>query len=143
VDPDSTLFDADLDTPRRSPRAIPVDSVAGCQRLIVNPFLTILGWLAAVALLRYSLRSHNLALHLTALFGLFVPLLLIQFHCLDCRATGWYVRAGRHACAGVLARWARGGQRSHWPRGRTQLVLWAYVLAAISLLYLIRLREPR
>jgi hypothetical protein len=143
VDPDSTLFDAEIDTPRERPRAIPVDSVAGCQRLIINPFLAILGWLAAATMIRHSLRSHNLALHLISLLWLFVPLVLVQFHCLDCRATGWYVRAGRHACAGVLARWARGDRRSRWPRGRTQLVLWAYVLAAISLFYLIRLREPR
>jgi hypothetical protein len=143
VDPDSTLFDADLDTPRRSPRPIPVDSVADCQRLIVNPFLAVLGWLAAAVLIRYSLRSHNVALHLTALLWLFLPFLLIQFHCLDCRTTDWYVRAARHTCAGVFARWARGDHLSRWPRGRTQLVLWAYVLAAISLFCMISLLNPR
>jgi hypothetical protein len=143
VDPDSTLFDAELDTPRHRPRTIPDDSVANCQRLIINPFLAILGWLAAGALLRYSLRGHDLALYLTALFGLSIPFLLIQFHCLDCRATGWYIRAGRHVCAGVFARWACGAGGSRWPGGRTQLLIWLYVLAAFSLFYVIRLREPR
>jgi hypothetical protein len=143
VDPEPTLFDPELDTPRRRPQAVPVESIPACQRLVVNPFLAILGWLAAVAMIRHSMLSHNLALHLTALLWLFVPFLLIQFHCLDCRSTGWYVRAGRHICGGVFSRWVRGeGAQSRWPRLRTQLVVWLYLLAAVALFYFIRLRTP-
>ena len=109
VDPESTLFDADLDTPRQRPPAIPADSIAACQRFIVNPFLALLGWLAAAGLIRYSLQTHNPALHLTALLWLFVPFLLIQYHCLDCRTTGWYLHSRRHICPGVFTRWSRGG----------------------------------
>jgi hypothetical protein len=144
VDPDSPLFDSELDTPRRRPRALPAGSVASCQRLIVNPFLAILGWMAAAVLIRYSLRSQNLALHLTALLWLFIPFLLIQFHCLDCRATDWYLRAGRHVCGGVFTRWARGGgEQTRWPGLRTQLLLWLYGLAGLGVFYAIRLLEPR
>jgi hypothetical protein len=144
VDPDSTLFDADLDAPRPSPRPIPADSVVACQRLIVNPFIAVLGWLAATALIRYSLRSRNLPLHLTAIVWLFVPFLLVQFHCLDCHATGWYLRASHHLCGGVLARWARDGDmRSRLPRPRTQLLLWLYLLGIVSAVFLVTLRQPR
>jgi hypothetical protein len=144
VDPESTLFDADLDTPRQRPRAIPAESIAASQRFIVNPFLAVLGWLAAAGLIRYSLQSQNLALHLTALLWLFIPFLLIQFHCLDCRTTGWYVRSRRHICPAVFTRWSHnGGAASHWPRVRTQLVLWLYLLAALGLFYMVRIRAPR
>lgn len=143
MDSESTLFDAELDAPRQRPRAIPVEPAAACQRLVVNPFLAVLGWLAAAGLIRHSLQSHNLALHLSALIWLFVPYLLIQYHCLDCHATGWYVRSRRHLCPPVLDRLARGGKASHWPRARTQLVLWLYFVFVLGLFYILRIRPLR
>src|SRR5438105_489540 len=80
------------------------------------PFVAIMGWLLAIVLIRYSTRSHNLALYLTAILWLFVPFVLIQFHCLDCRATGWLLRVRHHACPSVVARWiSKESLRGRWP----------------------------
>jgi hypothetical protein len=140
-EPTPTLFDSELDPPRRPPPALRVESIGPYQRLIVNPFLAVLGWLMAAALIRYSTRSRNLPLYLGALLWLFVPFLLIQFHCLDCGATGWYLRARRHACGAVVARWQRGEwRRFRGPGAKAQLVIWLYVLLAAAILYLVGFR---
>ena len=92
-EPTPTLFDPDHDTPHGLPRGLRSDVTSAYQRVIVNPLLAILGWLLAIVLIRYSTRLHNLALYLTAILWLFVPFVLIQFHCLDCRVTGWLLRS--------------------------------------------------
>jgi hypothetical protein len=103
--------------------------------VIVNPLLAILGWLLAIVLIRYSTRSHNLPLYLTAILWLFVPFVLIQFHCLDCRATGWLLRVRRHACPSVVARWiSKESLRGRWPSITVQIHCWIYALVAVAIL---------
>ena len=77
MDPESTLFDAELDTPRLRPRAIPVESIAACQRLVVNPFLALLGWLAAAITLGamgvYHVNTSDVP---TIQYGILLPILI-------------------------------------------------------------------
>jgi hypothetical protein len=73
---------------------------------------------------------------LVAVLVVFVlGLFLVQFHCLDCGATGWLVRYQRHACPKVVARWrSRVVRRFHGPRLRIQLIAWLIVTMAALLL---------
>jgi hypothetical protein len=120
------------------PGGLKTGAISAYQRVIVNPLLAILGWLLAIVLIRYSTRSHNLALYLTAILWLFVPFVLIQFHCLDCRVTGWLLRVRRHACASVVARCAsKESLRGRWPSITVQIHCWIYSLVALAILGLV------
>jgi hypothetical protein len=135
TEPTPSLFDPDHDTPRSLPNGLRKGAVAAYQRVIVNPLLAILGWSLAMVLIRYSTRSHNLALYLSAILWLFVPFVLIQFHCLDCRATGWLLRVRRHACPAVVARWiSKESLRGRWPSITVQIHCWIYALVAVATL---------
>ena len=95
-----STYDRDFDRrPQRPPGLSDFEEpFEAHQRLIANPFLAILSWVAAIALIRTSLRHHSLALFLVA-GGLFiVAFFLLQFHCLDCGKTGWLLRSRMHAC---------------------------------------------
>jgi hypothetical protein len=136
-----TFFDAELDTPRRPPTPT-TEEVSACQRVIINPLLAILGWILAVVLIRYSTRTGNLLLYLAALLWLFIPFLLIQFHCLDCRTTGWFWRVRRHACDTVLARWIRRESPRDWlPSVHVQIHIWIYTVSAAAILYFVMVRR--
>lgn len=135
TEPSPTLFDPDHDTPRTLPRGPGSSAISAYQRVIVNPLLAILGWLLAIVLIRYSTRSHNVALYLTALLWLFVPFVLVQFHCLDCRVTGWLLRVRRHSCPSVVARWvSKDSLRGRWPTITVQIHCWIYALFALAIL---------
>ena len=105
------------------------------QRLVVNPFLAVLGliglWRATLGLFHSSFPPLAVAM--------VVPLVLlpylIQYHCLDCGRTGLYSRRRRHACAGVVAR-RHEGQPSRFPLPSTgaQLVFWGWALGSIAVL---------
>jgi hypothetical protein len=71
---------------------------------VANPFLAVLAWVVAFGLLSESVRIPNLAGFMTAVTLLFVAFFLLQFHCLDCGATGWLLRSWAHACPAVVAR---------------------------------------
>ncbi len=128
------IFDPDLDS-RPWPSVEPYWSVAECQRLIANPALAFLVWLTAFLAIRHALIVHHLGWFLLALVLWVVPLPLGQYHCLDCGATGWALRAARHVCPSVVAHlhhpevgWLR------VPRLRTQFKVWI-VLVLVSLLF--------
>ena len=71
-----------------------------------------------------------------ALLGL--SFFTVQFHCLDCGKTGWYLAARRHACAPAVARWQHGDpNRWRFPTPKTQLILWWYFLASATTLIVI------
>jgi hypothetical protein len=131
-DPRSPLFDPQFDTAHelstsRLP-ALPIEAIGEHQRLVVNPLVGILCSLAGVALIQHALRTRNVVLFGTAVGVLFLSLLLIQYHCRDCGATGWYLHAGNHACAGVVARWRQKLSARSGLRARTQLLIWTYVM---------------
>jgi len=109
-------------------RAVPMEAVGWHQRLVVNPLVAILCTMAGVALIQHALRTRNVFLFCAGVGVLFLSLLLIQFHCRDCGATGWYLHAGKHACAAVVARWRQNVSARSGLRARTQLLIWAYVV---------------
>ena len=91
--PGRRTYDPDLDIQPRPPSLGPTEPVEAFQRLVANPFLTFFAWLVAFGLVVQSLHRLNLALFVAGLALLFLAFLLLQFHCLDCGATGWLLRA--------------------------------------------------
>ena len=133
-----SLFDPDLDTPRRRQSHISSELIENQRRLIVNPFLAVLGWVIALAVIRIALLSHHLVLFLTGLGLSLVPLFLFQYHCLDCGATGWLQSAWRHGCPAVVAR-AENGVVRRFPGmslGR-QVMAWISILAVAFMVFVI------
>ncbi|HEX3449846.1 MAG TPA: hypothetical protein VHS97_16450 [Isosphaeraceae bacterium] len=131
----SGIFDHDLDAQPR--RRIPTreDPPYEYQRLVVNPFLTVLIWIIFSGLHRGIEPRLTAAVFVAVLVVFVLGLFLVQFHCLDCGATGWLVRYQRHACPKVVARWrSRVVRRFHGPRLRIQLIAWLIVTMAALLL---------
>jgi hypothetical protein len=135
VEPRSGIFDHDIDNQPRRRIPTPEDPPYEYQRLVVNPFLTILIWIIFSGLHR-GIEPRLTVAVLFAVLGVFVlGLFLVQFHCLDCGATGWLVRYQHHACPKVVARWqSRVIHRFHGPVLRIQLIAWLVVTAAALLL---------
>ena len=113
------------------------------QRLVINPFLALLG-LVVMAWLARVLVSSRLptAAALLGLAPLAVPLALlpylIQYHCLDCGRTGSYPRYRGHSCSGVLGRWREGRRRRFsFPTPWAQVVAWGWVLCAVAVLLIV------
>lgn len=115
---------------------MPIEAAAWHQRLIVNPLVAILCSLAGVALIQHALRTRNAFLFCSAVGVLFLSLLLIQFHCRDCGATGWYLHAGKHVCAAVATRWRQNLSASGLT-ARTQLLIWSYIMVFGLLMYVV------
>jgi hypothetical protein len=134
VDAGRGTFDPDLDVQRRRPDP-PIEPIVEHQRLVANPFLTALGWLAAFGLIREAVMRRSLPLFFTAVALFFFSFLLLQFHCLDCGVTRWLPTYQWHACPAVVARQANAARRRfRGPRLRTQLVLWFVFMAVASVL---------
>ncbi len=139
MEPEGGIFDPDLDNQPRRPSLFAADPVHEYQRLVANPFLTVLAWVIFLGLLRGVVPRQEAA-GLVAdivIFGL--ALLLAQYHCLDCGATGWLVRHQRHACPKVMIRWQNQiVRRFQGPGLGLQLVGWfivtitAIVLGALA-----------
>ena len=85
--PSQNAFDPDLDTPPRLMPRLSSESIEDQLRLIVNPFLAVLGWVIALVIIRVGPAKTNPYLFLTGLGLLWVPLFLFQYHCLDCGKT--------------------------------------------------------
>jgi hypothetical protein len=117
--------DPDFDRPARTgPR--PTAAVARYyQRLVLNPFLAVVGGCLTYAVARLDRSAPAWVLPIVAA-GVVGAYFLLQYHCLDCGATGWYRGWRRHACPRVCERW--GDPFSHgmplFPSPATQLVLW-------------------
>jgi hypothetical protein len=138
VQPGPDVFDPDLDPPPRRTASPDRESIVEFQRLVVNPFLAVLVFIVIVALFRTALvkRSWSLFDIGVVLFG--IDVFLIQYHCLDCGATGWLLGVRRHVCGAVQARWQRGERRRfRGPGVRIQLVVWLVFLLAVTMLGLI------
>lgn len=125
--------DIEFDPP---PGAWPPESdLRAIRRVVVNPFLAVLGLVAWGGTLPRLLASPMppLAVLTTALL-LGLPY-LVHFHCLDCGRTGMLPRCSRHACPGLVARWRKGSHSGWgWPRPGTQMVVWIWVIASLTLL---------
>ena len=133
--PGQGIFDHDLDLQPRQPRRQPLTPVEDCQRLVANPLLGVLFWIASFLLLRESVRRHNLALSVSALLFVLVGMIFMQFHCLDCGKTGWLLRSRYHVCPAVVSRRESGWMRRiRGPGLKVQLVLWFIVMMAAVVL---------
>lgn len=130
LDPD---FDALPTHPRR--RSLGEFDPVEHQRLIVNPFLGVLGLVGLAWLARTLARSPYPGLVAFVLIPLVFLTYLIQYHCLDCGRTGLYQGHQAHACPGALAR-AREDRRWRFPFPTpwAQLVVWGWVLAGLAIL---------
>jgi hypothetical protein len=108
------------------------------QRLVVNPFLAVLVFIIIVALWREGVTRRSPALFQLGVGLVLVDVFLLQYHCLDCGATGWLLRYRRHACPTVMLRWQRGEwRRFRGPGVKLQLVAWLILVAAALVLILI------
>ncbi len=135
------VFDPDLDPQPRRPARGQSASILPFQRLVANPFLAVLLFVIVVALWHGAFVRHAPWLFQLGLGLSLVAFFLVQYHCLDCGATGWLIRYRRHACPAVVARWQRGERRRfRGPGVRLQLWAWFVSLAAacvLGLAYLI------
>jgi hypothetical protein len=111
------------------------------QRLVANPFLgafALIAWLLACALL---VRENTFAwlngpwlpaLVLLVLASLGLPPLLLQYHCLDCGATGPIMSWKQHTCAAVIRRREEGRpRRLRGPTPPIQVILWLWAILAV------------
>jgi hypothetical protein len=131
-------FDPELDLLPRRPGRRTREPLDGYQLLVVNPLLVVLSWLVAVAVIRFAVRDLNLTVFVVGIVQMLLSMLLVQFHCLDCGATGWLLEHRRHSCPAVIARWqAQHVRRIHGPTVGAQILLWflfimtGFVLAMI------------
>ncbi len=132
------LFDRELDPQPPSRVGQGRDTVVPFQRLVVNPFLAVTVFVIIIALWREGVTRRSPALFQLGVGLVLVDVFLVQYHCLDCGATGWLLRYRRHACPTVLSRW----QRAEWRRFRgpgvkLQLAAWLILVAAALVLILI------
>jgi hypothetical protein len=102
---------------------------------VANPFLAVAGLIAWLAAFRWALTLPTLhAACFTALALVGTPCLL-QYHCLDCGATGLLFRWKSHACERVRDRQELDRvRRFRGPNPTIQMILWAYLLAGVAVL---------
>jgi hypothetical protein len=129
--PGASTYDRELDLlPQPAPR-FSSESLEDNRRVIVNPFLAIMSCGLAVALVRAGVQRRSLLLFLCGIGLLPLAILLIQFHCLDCGATGWLLRSWAHACPAVVTR--RQSQRvSPFRRPGLGLQLFAWFIVIMA-----------
>jgi len=105
-------------------------------RLVANPFLAVLGGVAWYAAMRGVLAVRRFDLFVPTLAALVLIPLLLEYHCLDCGATGRLYRASRHGCDRVVRRRQAGRpRRFRGPTVASQTVLWlaAFAVAWVAL----------
>jgi hypothetical protein len=132
-----STYDREIDLdPRGAPD--PAEPIEWHRRLVANPLLAVAACVASIFFIRISLEHRALPLFLTSIGLLFASFFFVQFHCLDCGATGWLLTARRHACPPLVARW-REGRAGRWrfPGLKIQMFLWLHLLASVTGLLLI------
>jgi hypothetical protein len=141
-----TLHDPEHDPPqfRNAANARPPFLPQEYQRLVANPFLALFGLVVWFAAFWGALASRNLILAGVAIPGLIVVGYLLQYHCLDCGTTGLLFRWKSHSCDRVLARQQAGRvRRFRGPNPTFQTILWAYLVAAVTILVAVVLMASR
>jgi hypothetical protein len=142
--PSQNLFDPELDIPRLRLSELSIESIESNRRLIVNPFLAVLGWVIALVIIRLALQILSPILFFAGLALLLVPLFLFQFHCLDCGATGWLQGFRRHCCPALTVR-AQNGIVRRFPglSVKNQIIGWIYLLVAAVMVIVLMLAARR
>lgn len=126
-------YDPEFDpAPARRPFLFSADPYT-YQRLVVNPLLSLLALIGWVALMRFGYRERFLTAFLLAQVLPVLAFFAVQYHCLDCGATGPLSRWKVHACESVVTRQHAGRpRRFRGPNPRSQLLLWIYGLIATA-----------
>jgi hypothetical protein len=133
VEPAAGRFDRDFDSNGGRPARNREQSLDVHQRIVVNPFLTVLGWVAVSGLIYKSIQIKSMPLFLAGNGLMFFACVLLQFHCLDCGATGWLLRYRSHACPSVVLRSQNlAVRRFRGPGVKAQIVAWS-VFTALAL----------
>jgi hypothetical protein len=138
VDPPPGTFDREVDSNPGTTAHVQLKSLGKHQRIVVNPFLAVLAWVAVLGMMRKSLEIRSMPL-LMAAFGLMLfACLLLQFHCLDCGATGWLARWRNHACPAVVMR-VLSGETPRFPglSVMAQLIAWFVLVGAVLVLSMV------
>jgi hypothetical protein len=144
VESGRTTYDPDLDSQTPLVEWDSIEPADGYQRLVANPFLAVLAWLVAFGLLSESMKRQNLAGFMTGIILLFVAFFFLQFHCLDCGATGWLLRSWAHACPAVVTRrQSRLVRRFRGPGLKLQLVAWCIFMTAALVLGVVAMERWR
>jgi hypothetical protein len=106
-------------------------------RVVVNPFLSAFVFLVWWALIEWLGQVHWPVLLFPLMIalvmgGLVAPLLLLQYHCLDCGSAGRLSHWTSHWCAAVRDR-RRARRRLKWrgPSPVVQIMLWFWVTLAL------------
>ena len=111
------------------------------QRLLANPFLAVTIFLIGLALIGIAFRERRLNLLIAAAVPLLGSLAFLQYHCLDCGATGSLYGWRGHACPRVVKRHANGRpRRLRGPNPTYQTILWFYGLIASVILGIVFFR---
>ncbi|WP_406695749.1 hypothetical protein V5E97_32585 [Singulisphaera sp. Ch08] len=135
--------DPDLDRPPARVSILLEPYFEEYQRLISNPFLALaalIPWFVATRMAFLAKHVPSILILLASLVGIAY---LLQFHCLDCGATGCLFGWKHHACDRALARqFARRRRRLRGPNPATQTVLWGLIVMIVALLSAIAFR-PR
>ena len=132
LEPWPGMHDRELDQRPSPPSRSSPKSLKYTQRLIANPFLSVFNCVLVFAVIRTAIQLRSLVLFLLGIGLLPVSILLLQFHCLDCGATGWMLLYHRHTCLAIILRHQSGHRRRfRGPGLRAQTIAWFYVLAAL------------
>jgi hypothetical protein len=131
------LYDRDLDLPRQPAPTLSEQDIGRAQRVVVNPMLAILGGLLGLVVIRYALRYGEPGFFWISVLVFLISGCLIQFHCLDCGATGWLSTARRHACPSVISRSADVRPAGLRLGVGAQIRVWAWFLGVVALCYLV------
>ncbi len=132
------MFDSDLDIPRHRTPSLTIEQVSQQQRLVANPLLPILAWIAAIVLIRLGVRSLNLVLFLSGVALALAAFCGFQYHCLDCGRIGWFLRVRNHACPPLVDRCLSSSPaRTGGIRIGTQIIFWLFLVATALGIFLI------
>jgi hypothetical protein len=116
-----------------------IGSLERYQRLVANPFLGILALVGSFVAIRMACETERFDVVMVATGTIVFARWFLQFHCLDCGATGRLSRWRQHACPAVVFRLAtRCPRRFRGPTPPTQTALWLVTLVlgiAALLLY--------
>ncbi len=105
------------------------------QRLVANPFLAVVGYIALAWLLPFAYLHHNFPLVVVSCAGFVVTTRLFHYHCLDCGATGRLGLWRHHACTTVQMRRSLGiVRRWRGPNPTVQTGIWIILIFSVAVL---------
>jgi hypothetical protein len=109
----------------------PENVVKYYQRLVVNPFLGVIFLAFGMAVFYSHDRWWKWFMSSPSTYFFFmIAFAFIQYHCLDCGASGTILGRQRHACRRVRERWVSGRMVTLcFPNLRVQLAIWTLAIA--------------